>query len=332
VLSTGGVRSPQDFVKVMSGFDLTFNWFYADSKHIAVYSSGRLPLRAAGVNPGLPTNGNGSYEWHGWVGALAHPHAVDPPSGAIVNWNNKPAAGFAAADDNWSYGSVQRVDLLNAGVAARKRHTPASVVGAMNAAATQDVRATLVPLLARLLAKGTPPSTRAAQMLSLLQAWDRSRLDANGDGTIDAAGAAIMDVWWPKLAVTVLEPQLGALTTDLAALQGISDDASPQGSAYGSGWYSYVDKDLRTLLGEPVASKYSTAYCGAGDVGACAAAVWQSLDRAGDELAATQGSDPSAWRADATRERIRFAGFIPETMRWVNRPTFQQVLVFRSHR
>jgi acyl-homoserine lactone acylase PvdQ len=202
----------------------------------------------------------------------------------------------------------------------------------MNAAATHDVRATLVPLLARLLAKGTPPSAHAAQMLSLLQAWDRSRLDANGDGTIDAAGAAIMDVWWPKLAVTVLEPQLGALTTDLAALQGISDDASPQGSAYGSGWYSYLDKDLRTLLAEPVASKYSTAYCGAGDVGACAAAVWQSLDRAGDELAAARGSDPSAWRADATRERIRFAGFIPETMRWANRPTFQQVLVFRSHR
>jgi hypothetical protein len=46
-LSTGGVHSPEQFFKTMSGFELTFNWFYADSKHIATYSSGRLPLRAA---------------------------------------------------------------------------------------------------------------------------------------------------------------------------------------------------------------------------------------------------------------------------------------------
>ena len=79
----------------MAGFELTFNWFYADSKHIAMYSSGRLPLRAPGVDPGLPTNGDGSYEWRGWLAPMAHPHVVDPASGAIVNWNNKPAAGFA---------------------------------------------------------------------------------------------------------------------------------------------------------------------------------------------------------------------------------------------
>jgi acyl-homoserine lactone acylase PvdQ len=329
VLSTGGVRSPQDFVKTMSGFDLTFNWLYADSKHIAMYSSGRLPLRTAGVNPGLPTNGNGSYEWRGWLAPLAHPYVIDPPSGAIVNWNNKPAAGFPAADDNWSYGAVHRVDLLDKGVGAKKLHTPASVVGAMNAAATLDLRQTLVPLLARL---GTPSTARGQEMLTLLKAWDGSRLDGNGDGKVDAAGAAIMDAWWPKLAVTVLEPQLGSLTDDLQTLAPLSGDPNPQGNAYGGGWYSYVDKDLRTLLGQPVEDKYSTAYCGGGNVGACAAAVWQSLDRAGADLAAAQGPDPAAWRSDATKERIKFSGFIPETMRWANRPTFQQVTVFRSHR
>ena len=61
----------------MSGFELTFNWFYADSKHIAMYSSGRLPLRNPNVNPGLPTNGNGSYEWRGWLAPNAHVHVVD---------------------------------------------------------------------------------------------------------------------------------------------------------------------------------------------------------------------------------------------------------------
>ena len=46
-----------------------------------------------------------------------------------------------------------------------------------------------------------------------------------------------------------------------------------------------------------------------------------------------QGPASSAWRADATVERIRFtSGALPGTMRWTNRPTFQQVMAFSSHR
>jgi acyl-homoserine lactone acylase PvdQ len=331
VLSTGGVHSPQQFFGTMSKFELTFNWFYADSKHIATYSSGRLPLRNANVNGGLPTNGNGSYEWRGWLGPMSHPRVVDPKSGQIVNWNNKPAAAFGAADDNWSYGPLHRVGLLNANVGTKK-HTPASVVSAMNAAATKDLRYTLVGTLAHVMSQGTATTARDSQMLGLLGKWNGSRLDDNGDGKIDDPGAAIMDAWWPKLAVAVLQPVLGSLTDDLKQLAPISNDANSGGSSYGSGWYSYVDKDLRSLLGRPVRSLYSTKFCGLGVAATCAAQVWQSLDAAGAELAAAQGSDPSAWRADATKERIRFAGFIPDTMRWANRPTFQQVVVFRSHR
>ena len=125
---------------------------------------------------------------------------------------------------------------------------------------------------------------------------------------------------------------LGSLTDDLKQLAPISNDANSSGSSYGCGWYSYVDKDLRSLLGDKVTSPYSTKFCGSGRRRGVRRAVWQSLDAAGAELAAAQGSDPSAWRADATKERIRFAGFIPDTMRWTNRPTFQQVVVFRSHR
>jgi acyl-homoserine lactone acylase PvdQ len=327
-LSTGGVRSPQGFFRTMSGFELTFNWFYADSKHIAMYSSGRLPLRSPNVNPGLPTSGTGAFDWRGWLAPLAHAHVVDPPSGQIVNWNNKPAAGFGAADDNWSYGSVHRVQLLTSALP-KGRETAAGVVGAMNGAATKDLRATLVPLLAKVLARGSAPNARDTQMLELLQDWGGSRLDTNLDGQVDNAGAAIMDAWWPRLAVAVLAPVLGPLTDQLRTLAPISDDANPGGSSYGAGWYGYVEKDLRSLLDGTTG--FSTHYCGAGDLGACAASLWQSLDQAGAQLEAAQGSVPSAWRSDATKERIRFNGFIPDTMRWTNRPTFQQVVVFGSH-
>ena len=328
-LSTGGVHNPQQFFKTMSGFDLTFNWFYADSKHIAMYSSGRLPLRNPNVNPGLPTNGNGSYEWRGWLAPNAHVHVVDPPSGQIVNWNNKPGAGFGAADDNWSYGSVHRVQMLDNALP-KGRTTPAGVVSAMNSAATRDLRDNLVPLLAKVMARTAAPSARDAQMLQLLQSWNGSRLDANLDGKIDAPGAAVMDAWWQRLAVAVLQPVLGPLTDQLKTLATISDDANSGGSSYDAGWYGYVEKDLSAQFdGTP---GFSARYCGNGDLNACSTSLWQSLDAAGNDLAAAQGPDPSAWRSDATTERIRFSGFIPDTMRWTNRPTFQQVVVFRSHR
>ena len=57
----------------------------------------------------------------------------------------------------------------------------------------------------------------------------------------------------------------------------------------------------------------------------------EALDAAGRKLAAQQGPDPTAWRADATAERLSF-GFLPLTARWTNRPTFQQVISFTGHR
>jgi hypothetical protein len=65
----------------------------------------------------------------------------------------------------------------------------------------------------------------------------------------------------------------------------------------------------------------------------CRDALWAALDAAAAELEKTQGPAPSAWRADATAERIRFtSGVLPDTMRWTNRPTFQQLMSFGSHR
>jgi acyl-homoserine lactone acylase PvdQ len=329
--------SPQGFIRTASKVELAFNWHYADSKHIAYFSSARLPLRAPGADPQLPTVGTGAYDWRGFAPASAHPQAIDPPSGYIVNWNNRPAHGFGAADDNWSYGSVHRVDLLAAGFVTKKKLTPPQVVSIMNKAATQDLRAVeLLPDIAGVLETGTAPSTRAQQMLDLLQAWaskGSSRIDANLDGKIDDPGAAIMDAVWPKVAVAALSPVLGTLTDRLAQLMEIDDAPGSGGSSYIDGWYGYVDKDVRSLLGKPVAGPFRTKFCGGGDLAACRAALWTAFEQAGAELAAAQGTDPAAWRADATKERIRFSpGILTDTMRWANRPTFQQVMSFTGHR
>ena len=336
-LDKGRVHNAKSFLRVINQVEFAFNWVYADNKDIAYLSSGRLPLRPANLDLGLPTNGDGTEEWRGFASLKAHPQAIDPPGGVIVNWNNKPALGFASADDHWAYGSLQRVLMLKRGLAAKRRHSPASVVAAMNTAATQDFRATFVlPSVAAVLAGTSAPSPRDAQMLQMLLDWrshGASRLDLDGDGKIDDPGAAIMDAAWPKIARAVMSPLLGSTLPLLEKLQPIDDPANNQGSAYDTGWYGYVDKDLRALMGQSVKGKFGRQYCGRGVLADCRASLWAAIDAAGNDLQGAQGADPAAWRENAVPERIRFSGgLLADTMRWTNRGTFQQVMSFFRHR
>ena len=335
-LSTGRLASPQQFVRDLERFEMSFNGFYVDASHIAYVSSGRLPLRASGVDPGLPTIGTGAYEWTGFLAPDAHPHAIDPASGRIVNWNNKPAPGFAAADDNFAYGPIHRVLLLQRNLKQGK-NSVLDIVNAMNKAATQDLRAVTVwPTIDTMLNLGTAPTVHDQQLRQLVNAWvtaGASRLDRDLDGKIDDPGAAILDAAWPKLADGVLAPVLGASTDRLAALIGRDDGPNVNGSAYQDGWYDYMSKDLRDVGAGDVKAPYANRYCGRGVAATCAQGLWAALDAAGNELAAVQGADPTRWHSDATAERIHFApGILPLTMRWANRPTYQQLLSFSGHR
>ena len=289
----------------MSAVEFSFNWFYADDRDIAFFSSGRLPLRAPGTDPALPTSGTGDSDWRGFLPFAGHARAINPPSGLILNWNNKPAADVGSADSNFAYGSVHRVELLRDTLGTKRKFSLAGVTGTMNAAATQDLRAMEVwPAIRAVLRTGTAPSARAEAAVSLVDAWrgvGASRLDRDLDGKIDDPGAAVLDAAWPLIGDAVMSPVLGPLVDRLARLMGRSNDAGPGGSAYISGWYGYVDKDLRALLDQPVRGPYSRRYCGAGVLATCREALWRALDTAAAELEKTQGPAPSAWRADATQ-------------------------------
>ena len=111
-LTTGKVNSAQALREALSTSPFTFNVGYADDRDIAMFSAGRLPVRDRRTDPRLPTWGTGEYEWDGFLKTSQHPFEVNPPSGLLVNWNNRPAPRWGAADDNWAYGSVQRVQML----------------------------------------------------------------------------------------------------------------------------------------------------------------------------------------------------------------------------
>jgi acyl-homoserine lactone acylase PvdQ len=335
-LTRGRVRSARDFFRAAAVSPQTFNTFYADNRVAAMVVTGRLPIRARGVDTGLPTDGRGGFEWRGYLPARKHPHGI-VRSGVLNNWNNKPARGFPAADDRYNYGSIHRVQLLNRNTNRVRRHKLATLTGAMNAAATQDVREVLlVPVLSRLLRGGPAPSARAMRMLELLEAWrsrGASRLDRNLNGLIDDPGAAILDAAFPRLANAVIGDLLGPqLTSELGRRMMGQFDGPPHGQS--TGWFAYMHKDLRTLLGDHVRGKFQNRYCGAGDLARCRNDLWAAMEAAGAELAAQQGPNLDNWHADATKERIKFVpGLLPTTIRYTNRPNgIQQVISFEGHR
>jgi acyl-homoserine lactone acylase PvdQ len=337
-LAHNKVHNVHQFFRAANQTPQTFNSFYADDKDIGVFTSGLIPIRPSNVDPAMPINGTGKEEWKGDVSFKNHPQGINPPNGEIINWNNRPQAGYEAPDDNWSLGALQRVDLLINDLGMGKNITPARVVSAMNEATTQDVREmTFESVLSRLLHGGKAPSARDARMLALLDQWRRKggsrldRTDPSGVGKITSPGAEIIDTAWPLLANAWASSVLGPrLSKELAGFDSQYDQ--PPGGQY-TGWHIYMDKDLRTIMGMNVRGKFNVRYCGGGNIKRCRTLLWNAIDKAGNKLAASQGPDPSAWRASATAERINFVpSLLPFTMRYTNRPTgIQQVVSFSGH-
>jgi hypothetical protein len=168
---------------------------------------------------------------------------------------------------------------------------------------------------------GTAPTPRDQQVVDIVDDWvdrDAPRLDADADTYYDEPGPLIMDAIWRPIANAVMSPVFGALIPDLDNVRNLD----------GLEGESYVDKDLRTLLGDPVQGPFNLSYCGLGSLSACSDSLWQAIHQAADAVAAQQGEeDPSLWRKTAARTGF-VPGLIPNTFPTTNRPTFQQVLEF----
>ena len=194
---------------------------------------------------------------------------VNPSSGYIVNWNNKPAVGVYSADDEWGWGPVQRVlalrDRVQASIKAGKL-TRANLAGDMIDAATVDIRGAYV-LKDMLAVVGDDPALK--QYTDLLQSWMDSgahRVDRARTGHYtDQAAMALMDAWYPLVAKEVLRPRLGSLVDSIP--NGLDDVPSGGGSSFDNvGSYQWVTKDLESVLGQNVDGAMSQKYCGKGDL------------------------------------------------------------------
>ena len=330
------INGAEDFQKAFARFTFTFNWFYLDDKDIAYQLGGVHPLRAKNTQPDLPMWGTGEWEWRGNLSFAGTPKDINPAKGWMTSWNNKHAPGFRASDSRFSYGPVQRVDLLDKGIKKLKRNGKIDVVDLVNvmgSAATTDLRGTHV-LPWMLKALGKQKDERLNRAVGLLKAWRRDgahRRDKNLDGTYEHSPAiALMDAWWERALDAVFRPTLGDAYDLIPTTH--HDAPGPLGSAFNGGLYSHLQKDLRTVLGAKVRGKFSREYCGKGSLKKCRAALTASLDSAVKALEEEFGADPETWDADEAGDQINYrpVGLKDQpNMQWQNRPTFQQVLEFR---
>ncbi|MBV9039397.1 MAG: penicillin acylase family protein [Acidimicrobiia bacterium] len=306
----------------------TFNWLYVDTRDIAEFTSGLDPIRPSNVDPNLPTWGTGNAEWQGWLPPDGHAHEINPPSGLLVSWNQKPAPGFSASDATYSYGPLYRsmtlVEELHHQLAVHGgKLTRANVVSAMQVGAAADFDGReLVPELASYLHGAALPPTDSA-MLSQLESWAaggalRRRAKHGDTQYADAAAVAIMDELEPRLIRAFFDPIFAA--GGVGSYAGADDsyrvvpmewvntpnnDGGRLGSAYDdSGWAGHELRLLRELqhkpVGQPFSPGVSAAVCGPQGMNDCQTKVINALNDTYTAMVAANGgsTNVAAWTND----------------------------------
>jgi hypothetical protein len=227
----------------------------------------------------------------------------------------------------------------------------------------------LLPLLLQIMKTGTlsaDESTVATLMQEWVDAGSGAwidgkpglggwRRDRDGDGLYDQrAQVVLMDAWYPHL-VDGLLPQVTAIDgagphqnpTQCSGLvlQCRLDAPRAQGSAYEYGYHELMKRLLETVLGTPGHHEYRALKCaGTGLAADCRSAVLTALDQALSDLgglvtktswdgtvlynAQTSMTGEAVETYDAVVHQSFGLKQVPN-IRWVNRPTFQQVVEIR---
>jgi penicillin G amidase len=208
------------------------NLLVADRQRIALYVTGRVPIRRAG-DGSAPVPGDGSHDWTGWASGEQLPHYVAPESGRLVNANDRIAPPdfpvFLGGDwfGDWRARRIRemlgRSDKLTTADFARMQ------VDVQSSFARQVLPALLaVPI--------TDDTARRAQ--ALLRDWD-------GSMTMDAPQPLIFTAWTQYFYGAVLQHG-GIAVSDAGPLaEFVAFVLSPQGAHWCGGDCSLM---LQTAL------------------------------------------------------------------------------------
>jgi len=205
------------------------------------------------------------------------------------------------------------------------------------------------------------PELRDPDQVQALYAWlnaggRRHETSPGSHVYADAAAIRTFDAWWPLLvsgefkgglgtdlynsivhAIQINESPSGGQQDPAGSAGSLGESQSHKGSSFQYGWWGYVSKDLRAVLGQPVSSPLASTYCGGGSLAACRAMLLATLTTAAATPATSiyPGDGDCAagdqWCAD-TIIQSPLGGIGVDKISWQNRPTYQQVVSFPAHR
>ena len=237
---------------------------YADvDGHIGYQLVGRLPARKGDGQ--IPVPGwTGEYDWTGVLPGDANPSIADPPSGVIVNANDRPTQDPRVVGYMGEWDPGFRATYI----AQRLVSTAKADLGAMRSLQT-DFTSLPVARFREAILAASPTTQRARDGQAAIRAWD-------GSLAADSPAAAIYESWLVRMCERVFRDKLGAslyrdyaggarITFALYQLIGRPNDA----------WFSEI--------GDPAVSGRD-------------AVSGRALDDAAKDLASRFGADLTGWR------------------------------------
>lgn len=216
------------------------NLLVADRDQIGLFVTGRVPLRKQG-DGALPAPGaDGAFDWTGWASGADLPHFVAPPSGRLVNANERPAPAdfpvFLGADWNADWRARRIRALLDHLVRPDVSDFAAMQVDQVSTFATD-----ILPILLK-----TPANGSALRARNLLREWD-------GDMRRDLAAPLIFVAWTQAatrrlLSASIAPQNAGAPGADRLA-HALATDTCPGGCA------ALLSASLSEAVGEITATE-----------------------------------------------------------------------------
>jgi penicillin G amidase len=168
------------------------NLMAADQHTIALYVTGRVPIRRAG-DGSMPVPGaTGQFDWTGWASGDQLPHYVGPASGRLVNANERVAPPdfpvFMGRDWFADWRARRIRELLDT----TNRHDAADF-----AHMQMDVKSLFAQQALPALLSITPPDGVAGKAFALLNGWD-------GTMAMDKPQPLIFTAWIDRFYEAVL--------------------------------------------------------------------------------------------------------------------------------
>ena len=200
VFALARADSVEAFARALLRFDAPVqNVIYASRDgHIGLRVVGRVPRRR-GPDGTLPRIGwSGSEDWDGFVPRDELPAIIDPPSGTVVNANDRVGEGEASRRVAVTFPPPLRARRIAALLDARPRHDAASF-----ARIQLDRRSALAARLRDWLLAAEPRTGDAAALLAAMADWD---LEAGPD----RPEPLFFIAWYEALLVALLEDDLGS--------------------------------------------------------------------------------------------------------------------------